>query len=139
MEASMFTPDKPFPSFAVPDVDAAVRFYRDTLGMTVTVYEEMGGGFTITLPGGGHVFVYPKEDHEPAVFTILNFDVEDVEAAVDDLNARGVVTKIYTDPDYGTDEKGISRGFQGGPDIAWFRDPAGNVIAVGRMSPDMTG
>ena len=135
----MFTPDRPFSSFAVPDIGAAAAFYRDTLGLDVTVYEEMGGGFTFALPGGGAVFVYPKEDHEPAVFTILNFNVPDVEAAVDDLNSRGVVTKIYTDPDYGTDEKGISRGFEGGPDIAWFKDPAGNVISVGMMMPEMMG
>ena len=135
----MFTPNRPFSSFAVPDLDAAVAFYRDTLGLDLTVYEEMGGGFTIALPQGGAVFVYPKPDHEPAVFTILNFSVDDVDAAVDDLNARGVVTKIYSDPDYGTDEKGISRGFEGGPDIAWFRDPAGNVIAVGQMMAQMMG
>lgn len=135
----MFTPDRPFSSFAAPDIDEAAAFYRDKLGLDVTVYEEMGGGFSIALPGGGSIFVYPKPDHEPAVFTVLNFDVEDVEAAVDDLNARGIVTKIYTDPDYGTDEKGISRGFEGGPSIAWFRDPAGNVIAVGEMSGNMTG
>jgi predicted enzyme related to lactoylglutathione lyase len=135
----MFTPDRPFSSFAVPDVEEAAAFYRDTLGLDVTVYEEMGGGFTIALPTGGSIFVYPKADHEPAVFTVLNFSVDDVDDAVDDLNARGVVTKIYTDPDYGTDEKGISRGFEGGPDIAWFRDPAGNVIAVGQMTPQMTG
>ena len=135
----MFTPDRPFSSFAVPDIGAAATFYRDTLGLDVTVYEEMGGGFTIALPGEGSIFVYPKEDHEPAVFTILNFSVADVDAAVDDLNRRGVVTKIYTDPDYGTDEKGISRGFEGGPDIAWFTDPAGNVISVGRMEPQMMG
>ncbi len=135
----MFTPDRPFSSFAVPDIGAAAAFYRDTLGLDVTVYEEMGGGFTIALPGEGSIFVYPKEDHEPAVFTILNFSVADVDAAVDDLNKRGVVTKIYTDPDYGTDEKGIARGFEGGPDIAWFKDPAGNVISVGRMEPQMMG
>ena len=135
----MFTPNRAFSSFAVPDVEAAAAFYRDKLGLDVTVYEDMGGGFTFALPGGGHTFVYQKDDYEPAVFTILNFDVDDVDAAVDDLNARGVVTKIYTDPDYGTDEKGISRGFQGGPDMAWFRDPAGNVIAVGKMVTQMTG
>lgn len=135
----MFTPNRPFSSFAVPDVGEAVAFYRDTLGLDVTVYEEMGGGFTIALPGGGQIFVYPKPDHQPAVFTVLNFIVDDVDAAVDDLNARGVVTKIYTDPDYGTDDKGVSRGFEGGPDIAWFRDPAGNVIAVIAADPQMIG
>ncbi|MEZ3162185.1 VOC family protein [Microbacterium sp. BWT-B31] len=124
----MFTPDKPFSSFAVPDLDAAVAFYRDTLGVQVELLDEMG--FGIALAGGGRIFVYPKPDHVPAVFTVLNFEVEDVDSAVDDLNARGVVTKIYTDPDYGTDAKGISRGFEGGPSIAWFTDPGGNVIAV---------
>lgn len=124
----MFSPDRPFSSFAVPDVDEAMTFYRDTLGLAVTADDV--GGFTIALPGGGDIFVYPKPDHEPAVFTVLNFAVDDVEAAVDDLNSRGVVTKIYSDPDYGTDGKGISRGFEGGPDIAWFTDPAGNVISV---------
>src|SRR5688500_5521117 len=109
----MFSPDRPFSSFAVPDVDEAMTFYRDTLGLAVTADDV--GGFTIALPGGGDIFVYPKPDHEPAVFTVLNFAVDDVEAAVDDLNSRGVVTKIYSDPDYGTDEKGISRGFEGGP------------------------
>jgi predicted enzyme related to lactoylglutathione lyase len=135
----MFTPKRGFSSFAVPDVEVAAAFYRDKLGLDVTVYEDMGGGFTFALPGGGHAFVYQKDDYEPAVFTILNFDVDDVDAAVDDLNARGVVTKIYSDPDYGTDERGISRGFEGGPDMAWFRDPAGNVIAVGKMVLQMTG
>lgn len=135
----MFTPDRPFSSFAVPDLDAAVAFYRDTLGLGITVHEEMGGSFSIALPQGGSVFVYPKADHEPAVFTILNFHVDDVDSAVADLNAKGVVTKIYSDPDYGTDEKGISRGFEGGPDIAWFRDPAGNVISVGEMPSQMAG
>lgn len=86
------------------------------------------GMLTLELGSGAEVIVYPKPDHVPAVFTILNFGVDDVEAAVDDLNARGVVTKIYSDPDYGTDAKGISRGH--GPDIAWFRDPSGNVISV---------
>ena len=135
----MFTTERAYSSFAVPDIDEAVAFYRDTLGLDVTVWEEMGGGSTFKLPSGGTVFVYPKEDHQPAVFTILNFGVDDVDAAVDDLNARGVVTKIYTDPDYGTDEKGISRGFMDGPDMAWFRDPAGNVISVGVMTPQMMG
>ncbi|GAA3638543.1 VOC family protein [Microbacterium awajiense] len=125
----MFTPDTPFSSFSVDDIDAAAAFYADTLGLPVEVNAEMGA-MRIAPPGGSPIFVYAKEDHEPASFTVLNFAVADVEAAVDDLNGRGVVTKIYTDPDFGTDEKGIARGFEGGPDIAWFRDPAGNVIAL---------
>jgi hypothetical protein len=90
------------------------------------------GNLDLTLPGGGTVFVYPKPDHEPASFTILNFVVDDIDAAVDELNARGVVTRIYDDPSFPTDEKGIARGKAAGqgPDIAWFRDPAGNVLSV---------
>ncbi|GAB3603485.1 VOC family protein [Microbacterium aureliae] len=132
----MFTTDKPFSSFSVNDIDEAARFYGETLGLPVRVDSDMRG-MTIALASGGHIFVYEKSNHEPASFTVLNFAVDDVEAAVDDLNGRGIVTKIYTDPDYGTDEKGISRGFEDGPDIAWFRDPAGNVIAVGQMVAGM--
>ena len=88
------------------------------------------GFLDIRLPDGGSILVYAKPDHTPASFTILNFPVDDVEAAVDDLNARGVVTKIYDDQ-MGTDAKGIMRGGPDrGPDIAWFRDPAGNVLSV---------
>ena len=118
--------DHAFSGFSVKDVDAAKQFYGDALGLSVTVNEM--GILDIELPGGAHVIAYPKPNHEPATFTILNFEVDDVEAAVDELNARGVVTKIYTDPDFGTDAKGISRGQ--GPDIAWFTDPAGNVLSV---------
>jgi hypothetical protein len=90
------------------------------------------GNLDIALPSGGHVFVYPKPDHTPASFTILNLAVDDIDAAVDDLNAKGVVTKIYDDDSLPTDEKGIARGraVDRGPDIAWFRDPAGNVMSV---------
>lgn len=121
----MFTAEQAFSGFSVDDIDAAETFYAETLGLPVSRNEM---GILELAVGAGVVIIYPKPDHEPAVFTILNFDVGDVEAAVDALNARGVVTKIYTDPDYGTDEKGISRGQ--GPDIAWFRDPAGNVLSV---------
>lgn len=118
-----------FSGFSVDSIDAARSFYGDTLGMDVA--DNAMGFLQITLSDGGTIFIYPKPDHTPASFTILNFPVDDVEAAVDELNARGVVTKIYTDPDHGTDAKGISHGTPGeGPDIAWFRDPAGNVLAV---------
>ena len=83
------------------------------------------------MPEGHRIFVYPKDNHEPATFTVLNLVVDDVEAAVDELNAAGVQTNIYDDPGLPTDEKGIARGM--GPDIAWFKDPAGNVISV--MNP----
>lgn len=121
-----------FSGFSVDDIDAARTFYGETLGMEVATNEM--GFLDIRLPQGGSIFVYGKPDHSPATFTILNFPVADVEAAVDDLNARGVVTKIYTDPDLGTDAKGIAHGgppgVEGAPDIAWFTDPAGNVLSV---------
>ncbi|MBN9158462.1 MULTISPECIES: VOC family protein [unclassified Microbacterium] len=118
-----------FSGFSVDDIDAARAFYGDTLGLEVTT--NAMGFLDIRLPQGGSILVYAKPNHTPASFTILNFPVDDVEAAVDDLNARGVVTKIYTDPDFGTDAKGIAHGAPGrGPDIAWFTDPAGNVLSV---------
>ncbi|MHC2998394.1 VOC family protein [Microbacterium sp. HJ5] len=126
----MFTPDRAFSGFAVRDIDEAKKFYGDTLGMPVELGEM--GILELKLGSGASVMVYPKADHEPAVFTILNFDVDDVEAAVDDLNARGVVTKIYDDSEFPTDAKGIAHGM--GPDIAWFRDPSGNVISVLKAS-----
>ena len=91
------------------------------------------GALRVTLPSGQAVFIYPKPNHEPATFTVLNLVVEDIDRAVDELNEAGVVTKIYTGADdFGTDERGIARGSESGqgPDIAWFRDPAGNVISV---------
>lgn len=126
----MFRTRHAFSGFSVDDLDAARTFYGGALGLRV-VDGEMGN-LQLTLPGGHEVFIYPKEDHQPATFTILNFVVDDVDAAVDELNAAGVVTKIYRDPDYNTDEKGIARGRAAGygPDIAWFRDPAGNVLSV---------
>jgi catechol 2,3-dioxygenase-like lactoylglutathione lyase family enzyme len=118
-----------FSGFSVDNIDAAHAFYSQTLGLEVT--QNPMGFLDIHLPQGGTIFVYAKDNHTPASFTILNFPVENVEAAVDDLNARGIVTKIYSDPDFDTDEKGIMHGGPGrGPDIAWFTDPAGNVLSV---------
>lgn len=118
-----------FSGFSVDDIDAARSFYGDTLGLDVTT--NAMGFLDIHLPDGGSILVYAKPNHEPASFTILNFPVDDVEAAVDDLNGRGVVTKIYDDAEFATDAKGILHGGpESGPDIAWFRDPAGNVLAV---------
>jgi predicted enzyme related to lactoylglutathione lyase len=122
----MFRTDEAFSGFSVDDIGAARHFYGDVLGLDVD--DDPMGFLRLTLASGGEILIYSKPNHVPATFTILNFPVADVEAAVDDLNSRGVVTKIYTDPDYGTDEKGISRGH--GPDIAWFTDPAGNVLSV---------
>ena len=122
----MFTAEGAFSGFAVTDIEQARVFYGDVLGMPV-VLNEMGI-LELTLGSGAIVIVYPKPDHTPAGFTVLNFAVPDVEAAVDDLNARGVTTAIYHDPRIPIDAKGIMRGH--GPDIAWFRDPAGNVLSV---------
>ncbi|MGP3533729.1 VOC family protein [Microbacterium sp. RD1] len=122
----MFTPAQAFSGFAVDDLAAARAFYADTLGLEVR--ENAMGMLELVLGSGGHVIVYPKPHHEPASFTILNFAVDDVESAVDDLRSRGVETKIYDDAEFPTDSKGIMR--EGGPLIAWFRDPAGNVLSV---------
>ena len=120
----MLGESKGFSSFAVPDVAAARAFYEGVLGLRVR--EEMGG-LVLDLAGGTTVFAYPKPDHEPAVFTILNFPVEDVESTVDRLAAAGVVFEQY--PELGTNENGIAT-MEQGPTIAWFRDPAGNILAV---------
>jgi catechol 2,3-dioxygenase-like lactoylglutathione lyase family enzyme len=122
----MFTPDRAFAGLSVDDLDAARVFYADTLGLEVDVLPN--GFLRLHLGSGGTVLVYGKTNHEPASYTVLNFEVDDVEAAVDDLNARGVVTKIYDDAQFPTDSKGIMRG--NGPEIAWFVDPAGNTLAV---------
>ena len=122
----MFTPVHAFSGFSVSDIDAARSFYSGTLGLTVT--DDEMGMLRIALPGGAEVLAYPKPDHSPATFTILNFLVPDIEAAVAALHEKSVATKIYDDPELPTDERGIMRG--NGPTIAWFRDPAGNVLSV---------
>lgn len=119
----MFRDTEAFSGFAVDDLAAAKKFYADTLGVEVS---ENPAGLTLHIAGSRPVFVYPKPDHTPATYTILNFPVDDIDAAVDDLAARGVEFLKYDG--FGQDGKGISRG--GGPAIAWFTDPAGNVISV---------
>jgi len=111
-----------FHGFSVDDVPAARAFYADTLGLEVT---EENGMLFLHLASGARTLVYPKPDHVPAGFTILNFPVDDVEAAVDALVERGVAFQHY---DWVEDPKGIQRGY--GPTIAWFTDPAGNVLSV---------
>ena len=129
----MFTPSNAFSGFSVRDTDEAAAFYSEKLGLKA---EKTGMGIlSITLPGGANVIAYPKgDDHVPASFTILNFAVDDIDEAVDELNARGIITKIYDDDSEvtWTDEKGIGRGKEAGqgPDIAWFRDPSGNILSV---------
>jgi catechol 2,3-dioxygenase-like lactoylglutathione lyase family enzyme len=121
----MFKNAKAFSGFSVDDIPAAREFYGTTLGLDVTDVEDM---LDVALGTGAHVLIYPKPNHEPATYTILNFPVEDVDAAVDDLASRGVAFELYDEPDLKTDEKGIFRGQ--GPTIAWFRDPAGNILSV---------
>ena len=121
----MLTHSPAFSGFSVNDLDAARRFYEETLGLR-TSDVEMDGLCRLELGGGGYVLVYAKADHTPATFTVLNFPVPDVEKAVDELAARGVRFERYENPP--TDEKGIMR--EGGPLIAWFTDPAGNVFSV---------
>lgn len=127
----MFTTTDAFSSFSVNDLEVAKKFYGETLGLAVT--EDEMGTLNVTLGNGVRLFVYPKPNHEPASFTVLNFDVEDIDKAVDELNARGVITKIYGDdeiPDMPNDAKGITRDEENNMAIAWFKDPAGNVIAL---------
>ena len=115
-----------FSGFSVDDLDAARTFYGDTLGLDI---EDGGPGFMLRTAGGSGVLVYPKDDHTPATFTILNFPVTDVDRAVDELAGKGVVFERYAGM---TDDKGIARGRAAGrgPDIAWFKDPAGNILSV---------
>jgi predicted enzyme related to lactoylglutathione lyase len=119
----MFANAKAFSGFAVDDLEAAKKFYGETLGLRTS---EQYGLLTLHLAGDRDTLVYPKPDHAPASYTILNFQVDDIDAAVDELVRRGVSLEKYDG--MGQDEKGINRA--GGPYIAWFKDPAGNILAV---------
>lgn len=114
-----------FSSFSVDDIDRARDFYRDVLGLVVL---EENGLLWLELTGGHRVLAYPKRGHVPAAHTILHFPVDDIESTVDGLAARGVRFEHYEGTPSATDDKGVFRG--GGPLIAWFTDPAGNVLAV---------
>jgi predicted enzyme related to lactoylglutathione lyase len=120
----MFTDTHAFSGFAVDDIDAAKRFYGETLGLKVT--DGPMGILNLELAGDRPTMIYPKPDFEPATYTILNFPVDDVDAAVDELTSRGVEMERYDGFDQ--DDKGIMR--DNGPTIAWFKDPAGNILAV---------
>jgi catechol 2,3-dioxygenase-like lactoylglutathione lyase family enzyme len=122
----MLLRSKAFSSFSVDDLGRAREFYGRTLGLDVAQTPE---GLELRVFGGTPVFLYPKEDHAPATFTVLNFPVDDVEEAVSALTHAGVRFERYDGPGIRTDDKGISRG-NGGPTIAWFKDPAGNVLSV---------
>ncbi len=120
----MFADTPSFTSFAVDDIDAARRFYGETLGVNVS--DGPMGVLGLDL-AGGTTMVYPKPDFTPATYTVLNFRVEDIEAAVDGLSERGVEFERYDDS-FEQDDRGIARA--GGPAIAWFKDPAGNILSV---------
>jgi catechol 2,3-dioxygenase-like lactoylglutathione lyase family enzyme len=123
-EGAVFKDTNAFSGFAVGDLERAKKFYGETLGLEVS---EENGMLWLHIAGGTRILIYPKENHTPATFTILNFPVDDIGQAVDELRKAGVPFESY-EGDLETDEKGIFRG--GGPLIAWFRDPAGNILSV---------
>jgi len=122
---AVLSDSKAFSGFAVNDLQKANEFYGRVLGLNVS---ESHGLLRLHLAGGSTVLVYPKPNHSPATFTILNFPVANVDAAVDELTKRGVRFEIYDEGSLRTDERGVFRG--GGPVIAWFKDPAGNILSV---------
>ena len=117
-----------FSSFSVNDIAKSQEFYGETLGIDASIMDE---GLRLSLDGSSPVFVYPKEDHEPATFTVLNFNVNDIDEAVEQLKSRGVKFESY-EGEIKTDENNIFRGGDNGhgPNIAWFKDPAGNILSV---------
>ena len=119
-----FKNTKAFSSFSVKDLNEAKRFYGQTLGLEVS---ESNEGLILQTKGGIDVFIYPKPDHTPATFTVLNFVVDDVDRAVDELTKMGVRFQIYDKGELKTNDRGI---FQGKPKIAWFKDPAGNFLSI---------
>jgi catechol 2,3-dioxygenase-like lactoylglutathione lyase family enzyme len=123
----VFKDNHAFSGFSVDDIDAARDFYGGTLGLEVS--DGPMGLLDIKLGSGASVIAYPKGDHQPATFTILNFEVPDIDSAVDELRRAGVQMEHYDMPDFKTDERGVARDAYG-PPIAWFKDPAGNVLAV---------
>ena len=119
----MLKDSQAFSGFSSNDIPKAREFYGQTLGLEVT---EANGMLTLNLAGGGKVLIYPKDDHEPASFTVLNFPVKDIDGTVDGLTKAGVEFERYEGA--GQDERGIAREYP--PPIAWFKDPAGNILAV---------
>jgi catechol 2,3-dioxygenase-like lactoylglutathione lyase family enzyme len=125
----MFKAQAAFSGFSVDNLEKAKQFYTQTLGLELE-NEEMG--LRLQLPGGGKLFIYNKDDHQAAAFTVLNFVVADIDEAVDELASKGVSFEHYDNMPSKPDEKGVMRGLSAGqgPDIAWFKDPAGNIISV---------
>lgn len=125
----MFKAQSVASGFSVNDLEAAKRFYTEVMGLEL---EDETMGLTLRLPGGGTHFIYAKDDHQPATFTVLNFIVDDITTTVDELAKLGVSFEHYDNDEMPQDEKGVMHGLSAGygPDIAWFKDPAGNVLAV---------
>jgi len=123
----MFRDTKAFSTFSVDDIDKARAFYGKTLDLEISEAEE---GIELRIAGGGRVFIYSKPNHTPASFTVLNFPVDDLEKTVDALHKLGVLFEHYDEPEIKTDEQGIHRSDGVGPNIAWFKDPAGNILSV---------
>jgi predicted enzyme related to lactoylglutathione lyase len=123
----MLKESKTFSSYSVTDLSKAKSFYAETLGLNVAERPE---GLEITTGSGAQIFLYPKPDHKPATFTVLNFVVSNVEATVDELAKRGVSMEKYDQGELKTDAKGIMRGDRGPKAIAWFKDPDGNYLSV---------
>jgi catechol 2,3-dioxygenase-like lactoylglutathione lyase family enzyme len=123
----MFRDTRAFSGFAVDDLQKANEFYGETLGIKTTLHEQ-AGLLSLHIAGGRDTIVYVKPDHKPAEYTILNFPVENLDKAVDELAGRGVTFERYEG--FEQEESGIARGGDRGPDIAWFKDPAGNILAV---------
>lgn len=123
----MFTNSKTFSSFSTNDLDRARQFYGDVLGLKVQ--DNPMGIIELHFASGSRLMIYPKPDHMPATFTVLNFLTDNIDMAVDELTQKGVVFEQYDMPEIKTDERGIARGGQG-PSIAWFKDPAGNILSV---------
>jgi predicted enzyme related to lactoylglutathione lyase len=124
----MLNETRAFSSYSVNDIKKAKEFYGQTLGLEVLDVPGMDGLLRIKV-NGNDVMIYSKPNHMPASFTVLNFPVDNVESTVDKLSKKGVKFEIYNEPNLKTDEKGIAKG-GGGPTIAWFKDPAGNILSV---------
>jgi catechol 2,3-dioxygenase-like lactoylglutathione lyase family enzyme len=122
----MLEANKAFSSFSVDDIEKAREFYGKKLGLEVSSGPQ--GTLVVPLSGDAKALMYPKPNHQPATFTVLNFPVESVEKSVEELSRRGVRFEVYDGPNVKTDARGISRG--NGPTIAWFKDPAGNILSV---------
>jgi len=125
----MFKDTQAFSSYSVNNVEKAKNFYSKILGLEVSDVPGMNGLLKLNIKNSNDIMLYSKPNHTPASFTVLNFPVDDVEKTVDDLTKKGVKFEIYNEPNLKTNEKGIAEG-GGGPKIAWFKDPAGNILSI---------